>query len=78
MSLTKLIRVDSFSCSNNGNKTLSMGLLSKTDPTKEKTLKGMLDLKGFKVRLIKFQRLIFAENLTSSGSLCQNFTSQVK
>jgi hypothetical protein len=42
MSLTKLIRVDSFSCSNNGNKTLSMELLSKTDPTKEKTFKDML------------------------------------
>jgi hypothetical protein len=42
MSLTKLKRVDSFSCSNNGNKTLSMELLSKTDPTKEKTLKDML------------------------------------
>jgi hypothetical protein len=55
-----------------------MQLLSKTYPTQEKTLKGMLVLKGFKVRLINFQRLIFAEKLTSSGSLCQNFTSQVK
>jgi hypothetical protein len=42
MSLTKLIRVDSFSCNNNGNKTLSIELLSKTDPTKEKSLKDML------------------------------------
>jgi hypothetical protein len=42
MSLTKLKRVNSLSCNNNGNKTLSMKLLSKTDPTKEKTLKDML------------------------------------
>jgi hypothetical protein len=33
---------------------------------------------GIKVKLIKFQRLIFAEKLTSSGSLCQAFTSPVK
>jgi hypothetical protein len=33
-----------------GNKTLSMELLSKSYPTKEKTLKGMLDL-GIKERL---------------------------
>jgi hypothetical protein len=33
-----------------GNKTLSMELLSKTYPTKEKTLKDMLDL-GIKERL---------------------------
>jgi hypothetical protein len=33
---------------------------------------------GIKVKLIKFQRLIFAEKLTSSGSLCQTFTSQIK
>jgi hypothetical protein len=37
-----------------------MQLLSKTYATKEKTLKGMLVLKGFKVRLIKFERLVFA------------------
>jgi hypothetical protein len=55
-----------------------MQLPSKTYPTKEKTIKVMLVLKVFKVRLIKFQKLIFAEKLTSSGSLCQNFTSQVK
>jgi hypothetical protein len=30
-------------------KTLSMQVLSKTYPTKEKTLKGMLVSKGFKV-----------------------------
>jgi hypothetical protein len=65
-------------CSNNGNKTLSTQLLNKTYPTKEKTLKGMLVLEGPKVKLIKFQRLVFVEELTSSGSLCQNFTSQVK
>jgi hypothetical protein len=42
VSLTKLKGVNSLSCSNNGNKTLSMKLLSKTDPTKEKTRKDML------------------------------------
>jgi hypothetical protein len=36
-----------------------MELLSKTYPTKEKTLKGML-ARGFKVWLIKNQRLCFA------------------
>jgi hypothetical protein len=46
-----------------GNKTLSMELLSKSYPTKEKTLKGML-VKGVKVRLLKNQRLCFAEMLT--------------
>jgi hypothetical protein len=51
-----------------GNKTLSMELLSKSYPTKEKTLKGML-VKGVKVRLLNNQRLCFAEMLTKSGSL---------
>jgi hypothetical protein len=46
-----------------GNKTLSMKLLSKSYPTKEKTLKGML-VKGVKVRLLNNQRLCFAEMLT--------------
>jgi hypothetical protein len=41
------------SCNNIENKTLSMQLLSKTYPTKEKTLKGMLDL-GLKVKLINY------------------------
>ena len=40
-----------------------MELLSKTYPTKEKTLKGMLDLKGFKVRLIKFQDSFLQKSL---------------
>jgi hypothetical protein len=40
-------------------KTLSMQVLSKTYPTKEKTIKGMVVLKGFKVRLIKNQGLNF-------------------
>jgi hypothetical protein len=42
MSLAKLKDVNSLSCSNNGNKTLSTQLLNKTYPTKEKTLEGML------------------------------------
>jgi hypothetical protein len=46
-----------------GNKTLSMELLSKSYPTKEKTLKDML-VKGVKVRLFNNQRLCFAEMLT--------------
>jgi hypothetical protein len=36
-------------------KALSMELLSKSYPTKEKTLKGMLAFKGVKVRLINNQ-----------------------
>jgi hypothetical protein len=40
-----------------------MELLSKTYPTKEKILKGML-VKGVKVRLFSNQRLCFAEMLT--------------
>jgi hypothetical protein len=60
-------------------KTLSTQVLSKTYPTKEKTLKGMLvSKKGFKVWLIKNQGLCFAEKLTMSGSLKSNFTCQVK
>jgi hypothetical protein len=44
------------SCNNKGNKTMSRQLLSKTYPTKEKTIKGMLEL-GLKVKLINYQRL---------------------
>jgi hypothetical protein len=40
-----------------------MELLSKSYPTKEKTLKGML-VKGVKVRLFNNQRLCFVEMLT--------------
>jgi hypothetical protein len=40
-----------------------MELLSKSYPTKEKTLKGMLVM-GVKVRLFNNQRLCFAEMLT--------------
>jgi hypothetical protein len=49
-----------------------MELLSKTYPTKEKTLKGML-ARGVQVWLIKNQRLCFAEKLTMSGSLKIHF-----
>jgi hypothetical protein len=35
---------------------MSTQLLSKTYPTKEKTIKGMLEL-GLKVKLINYQRL---------------------
>jgi hypothetical protein len=44
-------------------KTLSTQVLSKTYPTKEKTLKGMLVLKGFKERLIKNQGLCLHKSL---------------
>jgi hypothetical protein len=44
-------------------KTLSTQVLSKTYPTKEKTLKGMLVLKGFKERLIKNQGLYLQKSL---------------
>jgi hypothetical protein len=44
-------------------KTLSTQVLSKTYPTKEKALKGMLVLKGFKVRLIKNQGLYLQKSL---------------
>jgi hypothetical protein len=40
--LVEVKGVNSFSCSNNGNKTLSTQLLSETYPTKENSLKGML------------------------------------
>jgi hypothetical protein len=43
--------------------TLSTHVLSKTYPTKEKTLKGMLVLKGFKVWLIKNQGLCLQKSL---------------
>jgi hypothetical protein len=44
-------------------KTLSTQVLSKTYPTKEKTLKDMLVLKGFKVWLIKNQGLCLQKSL---------------
>jgi hypothetical protein len=44
---------------------------------KEKDSQGYAGLLGIKVKLIKFQRLSFAEKLTNSGSLCQTFTSQL-
>jgi hypothetical protein len=42
VSLTQFKRVKNLSCNNIGNKTMSMQLLNKTYPTKEKTLKDML------------------------------------
>jgi hypothetical protein len=54
-----------------------MELLSKTYPTKEKTLKGML-ARGIQGKADQISKTHFAEELTSSESLCQNFTSQVK
>jgi hypothetical protein len=44
-------------------KTLSTQVLSKTYPTKEKTLKDMLVLKVFKVWLIKNQGLCLQKSL---------------
>jgi hypothetical protein len=54
-----------------------MELLSKTYPTKEKTLKGML-ARGIQGKAHQVSKTLFAEKLTRSGSLSQNFTSQVK
>ena len=48
--LNTIIVAQSYILKNNREKTLSMELLSKTYPTKEKTLKDMLDL-GIKERL---------------------------
>jgi hypothetical protein len=55
VSLTELKRVKNFSSNNLRNKTLSTQLLSKTDPTKEKTLKDMLVDLGVKVKVINVQ-----------------------
>jgi hypothetical protein len=51
MTLTELKHVKNLSCNNIGNKTLSTQLLSKTDPTKGKTLKDMLADLGIKVKV---------------------------
>jgi hypothetical protein len=59
VSLTEVKRVEDLSCNNIGNKTLSTQLLSKTVPTKEKTLKGVLSDLGIKVKDIDVQRLKF-------------------
>jgi hypothetical protein len=55
MTLTELKHVKNLSCNNIGNKTLSTQLLSKTDPTKGKTLKDMLADLGIKVKVINVQ-----------------------
>ena len=54
-----------------------MELLSKTYPTKEKTLKGMLarEIQGMAYQESK---TLFVEMLTNSGSLKTSFTCQVK
>ena len=54
-----------------------MELLSKTYPTKEKTLKGML-ARGIQGKVHQVSKTLFAEKFTRSGSLSQMFTSQVK
>jgi hypothetical protein len=51
VTLTELKHVKNLSCNNIGNKTLSTQLLSKTDPTKGKTLKDMLADLGIKVKV---------------------------
>jgi hypothetical protein len=53
-------------------KTLSTQVLSKTYPSKEKTLKSMMVLKGFK-EAYQESRTLFAEKLTMSGSLLSTF-----
>jgi hypothetical protein len=55
VSLTEFKRVKNLSCNNIGNKTLSMQLLSNTDPTEENTLKGMLADLGIRVKVINVQ-----------------------
>jgi hypothetical protein len=52
VSLIVFKRVKNFSYNNIGNKTLSTELLSKTNLTKEKTLKDMLVDLGIKVKVI--------------------------
>jgi hypothetical protein len=59
VSLTKIKRVKNLSYNNIGNKSLSTQLLTKTDQTKEKTLKGMLADWGIKVKATNVQRLKF-------------------
>jgi hypothetical protein len=47
--------VKNLSCNNIRNETLSTQLLSKTDPTKEKTIKDMLTNLEIKVKVINVQ-----------------------
>jgi hypothetical protein len=56
-------------------RTLSTQVLSKTYLSKEKTLKDMLarEIQG---KAHQVSKTLFAEKLTRSGSLSQNFTSQ--
>jgi hypothetical protein len=54
-----------------------MELLSKTYPTKKKTLKGML-ARGIQGMAYQESKTLFAEKLTRSGSLSHNFTLQIK
>jgi hypothetical protein len=55
-----------------------MELHSKTDPTKEKTLKGMLADLGSKVKVVKVQRLKFCIKAYYYLILRPAFTFQVK
>jgi hypothetical protein len=54
-----------------------MELLSKTYPTKEKTVKGML-ARGIQGMAYQESMTLFTEMLTKSGSLKSIFTCQVK
>jgi hypothetical protein len=54
-------------------KTVSTQVLSKTYPTKEKTLKGMLVSKGIQGMVYQESRTMFAEKLTMSGSIKIHF-----
>jgi hypothetical protein len=54
-------------------KTLSTQVLSKTYPTKEKTLKGLLFFKRIQGMAYQESRTLFAEKLTMSGSLKTHF-----
>ena len=56
---------------------MSMELLSKSYPTKEKTLKGML-AKGSQGKVDQASKTLFAEMLTNSGSLKNQFYCQVE
>jgi hypothetical protein len=68
----------SSTCNNMGSKTLSTECtFASLTRLRKKTLKDMLAF-GNQGKAYEDSKTLFAERLTSSGSLCKNFTSQVK
>jgi hypothetical protein len=65
-------------CNNMGLKTLSTECTFASLTRQRKKLSRICWLLGIKVKLIKIQRLLFAEKLTMSGSLKIHFYYQVK